>query len=111
MQIGNAALIQASGELILGKARPPRGRNRAHVNQQLDAGVFQFVEHGLRRRLLIADGEEAFCPAGHIDPDMMWSAQGYGNARSISTSALPPGAACRIVPQKSPSKLILGEIA
>ena len=31
-------------------------------------------------------------------------AQGYGNGRSIATSALPPEAACRIVPQKSLSK-------
>jgi tripartite-type tricarboxylate transporter receptor subunit TctC len=35
-------------------------------------------------------------------------AQGYGNARSISTSALPPGTACRIVAQKSLSQAALG---
>jgi Tripartite tricarboxylate transporter family receptor len=35
-------------------------------------------------------------------------AQGYGNARAISISALPPEAACRIVPQKSLSKATLG---
>src|SRR3954463_10990066 len=104
MQIGNAALIEAGCELILGEPRPPRGRDRAHVNQQLDASVFQFVEHRPGRCLLIADGEETLCPAGHIDPDIMSLAQGYGNARAISISALPPEAACRIVPQKSLSK-------
>src|SRR4051794_23761299 len=66
VKIGNAALVEAGCELILRKARPPRGCDRAHVNQQLDAGIFQFVEHGLRRRLLIADGEKTLCPAGHI---------------------------------------------
>ena len=48
MQIGNAALVEAGRKLVLGKARPPRGRDRAHVDQQLDAGGFQFVEHRLR---------------------------------------------------------------
>jgi hypothetical protein len=109
MQIGNAAFIKAGRELIFGKAWPPRGCDRAYVNQQLDAGGFQFVEHGLRWRLLIADGEETPCPAGHIDPDIMSLVQGYGNGRSIATSALRPEEACRIVPQKSLSKLALGE--
>src|SRR3954466_3053275 len=108
VQIGNAALIKAGCQLILGKARPPRGRDRARLTQQLDASVFQFVEHRPGRRLLIADGEETLCPAGHIDPDIMSLARGYGNARAISISALPPEAACRIVPQKSLSKATLG---
>src|SRR5204863_9180823 len=107
-QIGNAALIEAARELILRKSRPPRGCNRANVDQKLDAGALQFIEHRLGRRLLIADGEETLCPAGHIDPDIMSLAQGYGNARAISISALPPEAACRIVPQKSLSRAALG---
>ena len=45
MQVGDAALIEAGGELVLGEARPARGRHRAHVDQQLDAGLFQLVEH------------------------------------------------------------------
>src|SRR6185369_586982 len=88
VQIGNTALVEAGCELILGEPRPPRRRDRAHVDQQLDAGVFQFVEHRLGRCLLIADGEEACGLAGHIDPDIMSLAQGYGNRRSIATSAL-----------------------
>ena len=108
MQIGNAAFVETGRELILGEPRPPRSRNRAYVYEQLDAGSFQFVEHRLGRRLLIADGEETLCPAGHIDPDIMSPAQGYGNVRSISIFALPPKTACRIVPQKSLSKATLG---
>src|SRR5436309_3853635 len=107
MQIGNAALIETGRELILRKSRPPRGCNRANVDQKLDAGALQFIEHRLGRRLLIADGEETPCPAGHIDPDIMSLAQGYGNGRSIATSALRPEVACRIVPRKSLSMAIL----
>ena len=40
--------------------------DRAHVHQQFDAGLFEFVEHGLGRRLFIADGEEAFGLACHV---------------------------------------------
>src|SRR6185295_18628067 len=40
-------------------------------------------------------------------PDIMSLAQGYGNGRSIATSALRPEVACRIVPGKSLSKLTL----
>src|SRR3954454_20248455 len=97
--------------MIFGKAPPPRGRDRAHVDQQLNAGSLQLVEHRLGRCLLIADGEETLCPAGHVDPDIMSLAQSYGNARSISTSALPPGTAYRIVPQKSLSQAVSGEMA
>src|SRR4029453_8049904 len=38
VQIGNAALIEAGRKLILGKAGPPRGCDRADVNQQLAPG-------------------------------------------------------------------------
>ena len=60
-------MIKTGRELSLRKARPPRGRHRAHVYEQLDAGGFQLIEYGLRRRLLITDGEEAFGFAGHVD--------------------------------------------
>src|SRR6185295_562495 len=62
MQIGNAAFVEAGRKLILGKARPPRGCDRAHIHQQLDAGALQFIEHRLGWRLLIADSEETRCP-------------------------------------------------
>jgi hypothetical protein len=48
---------EAGRELVLGKPWSPRRRHRTHIDQQLDAGVFQFVEHRLGRRLFIADGE------------------------------------------------------
>ena len=52
--------ITACGKLALGKAGPPRGGDRADVHQQLDAGMFELIEHALWRRLFIADGEEFF---------------------------------------------------
>jgi tripartite-type tricarboxylate transporter receptor subunit TctC len=70
MQIRYAALVEACRQLVLGKARPARRRHRAHIDQQFYAGALQFVEHRLGRRLLIADGEEAFGLAGHIGPDI-----------------------------------------
>src|SRR5258708_28952689 len=60
MQIGDAALVQAGRELALRKTRPARGSDRAHVDQELDTGTFQLIQHRLGRRLLIADGEELF---------------------------------------------------
>src|ERR1700748_3578115 len=64
MQIGDAALVQPRRELALGKTRPARGCDGAHIDQQLDAATFQFVQHRLGRRLLITDGEELF-RSGH----------------------------------------------
>jgi len=68
MQIGNAARIEPGPELVLRETGPARGRDRADVNQQLDAGVLQLVEHGLGGRLFIPDGEELF-GFGHGLPD------------------------------------------
>jgi len=65
MQIGDAALVEPRGELLLGEARAAGGGDRAHVDQQLDAGLLQLVQHRLGRRLFIPDGEKAFCFAGH----------------------------------------------
>ena len=58
VKVGDAALVEARCELVLGKAGAAGSRHRAHVDQKLHAGLFEFVEHGLGRRLLIADGEE-----------------------------------------------------
>src|SRR5436309_4987432 len=87
MQIGDTTLVEAGSELILRKARPPRGRHCAHVDQQLDAGGFQLIEYGLRRRLLIADGEEAFGFAGHVGTRCADLCSGKARiARTISIS-------------------------
>ena len=87
MQVGNAALVEAGGELVLGKAGAARRDHGAHVDQKLHAGLFEFVEHRFRRRLLIADGEEFFC-SGHLEDPVYLT-------RSISSIA-PAGA--RILP-------------
>ena len=60
MQIRNAALLEARGELVLGKAGAAGGGDRAHIDQELHAGLFEFVEHRLGGRLFIADGEQLF---------------------------------------------------
>src|SRR6516164_5741129 len=58
VNIGDAALVEACRELVLGKTRSARRGDRAYVDQELYAGAFEFVQHGLLRRLLIADGEK-----------------------------------------------------
>jgi hypothetical protein len=66
MQVGDAAFIEPGRKLVLRKTRAARGRDGADVNQQLDPGIFKLVQHGLGRRLFIADGEELFRFARHI---------------------------------------------
>jgi hypothetical protein len=58
VNIGDAALVEACGELVLGKAGPARGGDRTHVDQEFYAGSLQLIEHRFLRRLLIANGEE-----------------------------------------------------
>src|SRR6202158_1403896 len=65
MQIRNTSLIEPGGELVLGKPRAAGGGDGADVDQQLDAGLLEFVEHGLGGRLLIADREERVGLACH----------------------------------------------
>ena len=60
VDIADAALIEAGGKLVLGKAATARRGDRAHVHQELHARVLQLVQHCLLRRLLIADREEFF---------------------------------------------------
>src|SRR5258705_66763 len=48
------------GELAFGKARPARGAYCAHVDDEIDLGLLQGVDHGLRRGVLVADGEKRF---------------------------------------------------
>src|SRR5262245_17167403 len=87
MQIADAALVEPGGELVLGKAGAARGRHRAYVDQELDAGVLEFIQHRFRRRLLVADGEE-FCLAGHIAmPCRDVCKGGYGTFRPIAITA------------------------
>jgi hypothetical protein len=67
MQVGNAALVESGRELILGKSGAAGRRHRAHVHQQFDAGLLEFVKHGFGWRLLITDGEEFPGLACHIN--------------------------------------------
>ena len=57
MQIADAGLVEAGGQLALGEARPARGRDRARVDDQAHAGALEFVDDGGGFRLLVADGE------------------------------------------------------
>ena len=58
MQIGDAGFVKRRGKLALGKARPPRGRHRAGIDQQLDPGALEFPDHRGGQGFLVADGEE-----------------------------------------------------
>ena len=58
VKVGNAAFVQSCRELVLGKSGTARGGDRAHVDQELHAGLLEFVEHRFGRRLFIADGEQ-----------------------------------------------------
>ena len=58
MQIADPVFIERRGQLPLGEAGPARGRDRSRVDEQADAGALELAEHGIRRRLLVADGEE-----------------------------------------------------
>src|SRR5262245_18801072 len=60
MQIADAGCIETRRKLALGKSRPPRGRDRARVDHEPDAGAAQFTDHRIGLRLLVADGEERF---------------------------------------------------
>jgi hypothetical protein len=66
MDVADAALVEAGGELVLGETRPPRRGDGTHIDQQLDAGILQFIEHGFRWRLLVTDGEELRRFSGHV---------------------------------------------
>ena len=60
MHIADAVLIKSGGELAFRKPRPPRRRDRAHVDQEPDPGPRQRIEKGARGRLLVTDGEQRF---------------------------------------------------
>ena len=49
MHIADAALIKSRGELAFREPRPPRCRNRAHVDQETDPRLRQRVEKDARR--------------------------------------------------------------
>src|SRR4051795_7223926 len=59
MQISHAGLVEIGGKLALGEAGPSWCRNRTRVDHEADACLHQLADHGVRPRLLIADGEEA----------------------------------------------------
>src|SRR5437762_1309823 len=58
MQIADAAFIESGRELALGKAWTARGRDRARIDHETDAGALQFADDGIGFRLLVADGEK-----------------------------------------------------
>ena len=58
MQIADAGLVEPGGKLAFGEARPARGRDRARVDHEADAGALELVDDGRGARLLVADGEE-----------------------------------------------------
>ena len=58
MQIADAGLVETGGQLPLGEAGAARGRDRARVDDEADAGALEFVDDGGGPRLLVADGEE-----------------------------------------------------
>src|SRR5712671_7607904 len=60
VQVADGALVEPGGELAFGKARPARGAHGAHVDDEIDLGLLQGVERGLRRGVLVADGEKRF---------------------------------------------------
>src|SRR5205807_1017341 len=78
VDVTDAAFVKRGGELVLRETGPARGDYGAHVHQELDAGAFQLIQHGLRRRLLVADGEELFgaCHVG-AEYNALWSAAVY----------------------------------
>ena len=61
MQIADAGLVEAGRKLALGETRPARGRDRARVDDESDAGALELVDDGGGFRLLVADGEESSC--------------------------------------------------
>src|SRR5262249_27894661 len=58
MDVADAALVEAGGKLALGEAGTARGRDGAHVDDEVDLGVAQLIEHCAGGRVLVADGEE-----------------------------------------------------
>jgi hypothetical protein len=60
MDIGDAALVERSGEHLLGESRAPGGCDRAGVDEKLHFGALEFIQHRVGLRLLVADGEERF---------------------------------------------------
>ena len=52
------ASSRPGGKLALGKAGAARGRDRAGVDHEADAGALELVDDGGGFRLLVADGEE-----------------------------------------------------
>ena len=58
VQIVDATLAQGSGERRLRKARPARGGDSTHVDQQVDAGRLELAEKLVERLALLADGEK-----------------------------------------------------
>ena len=60
MDVADAGLVESGGKLALGETRAARGRDRARVDDQADAGALEFADDGVGLRLLVADGEELF---------------------------------------------------
>ena len=59
MQIGDAGFVERSGELALGKARPARGRDRAGIDQKIDFGALEFVQHRGGLGFLVANRKQS----------------------------------------------------
>ena len=58
MQVSDSTLVERGRELALGKPRPPRGRDRAHVDDEADPRAGELVQHRVRGRMLVADGQK-----------------------------------------------------
>src|SRR5690242_20628632 len=64
MQIADAVLVEAGGELALGEAGPARGGHGAHVDDEVDLCVLECAEQVARGGVLVSDREERF--GGHL---------------------------------------------
>ena len=87
MDVGDAGLVERSGELPLGKSGAARGGDCAGVDQKIDPGASELVEHGLRPGLLVADGEQRrgfrCLPLFHVSRSI--NAMAAAGARSLAS--------------------------
>jgi hypothetical protein len=55
VQVAYAGLVEGGGKLALGETGAARGRDRAHVDDEIDLRLRERIHHGAHGRLLVAD--------------------------------------------------------
>src|SRR3569623_1731738 len=77
MAIGYAGLGEGGAEGSLGKALAARGRQLAHIQQQINLRLFERTNEGVQRDAFVADGKEFSHPAPSLPAPTQNTSRGW----------------------------------